>query len=117
MPYKPSFGTIPSGGGPLEAPRPESPFRIAVLADFSGRQNRGETGSSDEIAARRLFRVSRDSLDDVMAELGVELKLPIGEDGETVTLHFAALDDFHPDQIHDRIEQIADLYEADEKSA
>lgn len=117
MPYKPSFGTIQSAGGPIEAPRPESPFRIAVLADFSGRQNRGQTGSSQEIAARRLLRVGRDSLDDVMAKLGVALKLPVGDDGDTVTLCFASLDDFHPDQIHDRVEQIADLYESDEKSA
>jgi type VI secretion system protein ImpC len=117
MPYKPSFGTIQSVGGPTEPPKPESPFRIAVLADFSGRQNRGETGSSKEIAARRLLPVSRDTLDDVMANLGVRLKLPVGEDGDTVTLSFASQDDFHPDQIHDRVEQIADLYESDEKSA
>jgi len=117
MPYKPSFGTIESAGEPIEAPKPESPFRIGFLADFSGRQNRGETGSSAEVAARRLLRVSRDNLDDVMAKLGVRLELPVGDDGNTVALSFASLDDFHPDQIHDRVEQIADLYEADEKSA
>jgi type VI secretion system ImpB/VipA family protein len=117
MPYQPSFGTIESADGPIEAPKPEAPFRIAVLADFSGRQNRGLTGSSEEIAARRLLRVGRDSLDDVMAKLGVELELPVGDDAETVTLSFAALDDFHPDQIHDRVSQIADLDDADEKSA
>jgi type VI secretion system ImpB/VipA family protein len=117
MPYKLSFGTIPDAGEPIPAPRAESPFRIAVLADFSGRQNRGAIGSSREIAARHLVRVGRDSLDDVMAKLGVELKLPVGEDGDTVTLRFASLDDFHPDQIHDRVERIADLYESDEKSA
>src|SRR5262249_6375186 len=117
MPYKASFGSIPSAEGPIEAPRPESPFRIAVLADFSARQSRGETGSSEEIAARRLLRVSRDSLDEVMAKMGIELTAPVGDDGVMVTLSFAALDDFHPDQIHDRVERIADAYESDEKSA
>ena len=69
MPDQPTFGTIDSAAEPIEAPKPESPFRIAVLADFSGRRNRGETGSSEEIGARRLYRVSRDSLDEVMAKL------------------------------------------------
>jgi type VI secretion system ImpB/VipA family protein len=117
MPYKPSFGTIQSAGEPIPAPKADSPFRICVLADFSGRQNRGETGSSAEVAARKLLRVSRDTLDDVMAKLGVQLDLPVGDDGGTVSLSFAALDDFHPDQVHDRVEQIADAYESDEKSA
>jgi hypothetical protein len=115
MPYQPSFGTMPSADAPLEAPKPESPFRIALLADFSGRQNRGVTGSSEEIAARRLLRVSRDSLDDVMAKLEVQLELPVGDD--TITLSFASLDDFHPDQVYDRAAPIADASDSDEKSA
>jgi type VI secretion system protein ImpC len=117
MPYKPSFGTIQSAGEPIPAPKAESPFRIAVLADFSGRQNRGETGSSEDVAGRRLLRVSRDTLDDVMAKLDVQLQLPVGDDGDTVSLPFASLDDFHPDQVHDRVERIADAYEEDEKTA
>jgi hypothetical protein len=117
MPYKPSFGTMPTSGAPVAAPRPESPFRIGVLADFSGRENRGAIGSSAELAARSLHPVSRDSLDDVMAKLGVQLTLPIGDGGDTVTLSFAALDEFHPDQLHDRVEQIADAYDSDEKSS
>jgi len=117
MPYQPSFGTIQGAAEPVPPPKQESPFRIAVLADFSGRQNRGLTDSSQEIAARRLLRVTRDTLDDVMAKLDVQLELPVGDDGDTATLPFAALDDFHPDQVHDRVEQIADAYESDEKSA
>ena len=114
MPYTANFGTIPPTDEPIEAPGPETLFRIAVLADFSGRQNRGITRPSKEIAALRMVRVSRDTLDEVMAKLGVALKLPFG--GDTVKLSFASLDDFHPDQIHDRADQIADLYESEEKS-
>jgi type VI secretion system ImpB/VipA family protein len=116
MPYKPSFGTIQGAGEPIATPRPESPFRIAVLGDFSGRQNRSEIGSPADIAARRLVRVTRDTLDDVMAKMGVALEVPVGDGGEMVSLHFASLDDFHPDQVHDRVDQIADAYESDEKS-
>jgi type VI secretion system protein ImpC len=114
MPYQPSFGTIPSPAGPAEAPNPAAPFRIAVLADFSGRQNCGETGTSEEIASRKLLRVGRDTLDETMAKLGPRLDLPVGD--STAALSFASLDDFHPDQLHDRVEPVADAYDSDEKS-
>src|SRR5262245_60088768 len=102
MPYKPSFGTIQGAGESIAAPRPKSPFRIAVLGDFSGRANRSEIGSPADIAARRLLRITRDTLDDVMAKIDVALEVPVGDSGETVSLRFASLDDFHPDQVHDR---------------
>jgi type VI secretion system protein ImpC len=117
MPFKPSFGSIEASGEPIGAPTSESPFRIGVLADFGGRQNRGVTDTSEEIAARRLLMVSRDTLDDVMAKLDVQLELPVGEDGNTVNISFVSLDDFHPDQLHDKIDQIADTSDEDEKSA
>jgi type VI secretion system protein ImpC len=112
-----SFGTVPEATAAAAAPTSDAPFRIGVLADFTGRQVRGVTGDSDDIAARRLWRVSRDNLDEVMAKLGVELPLPVGDDGATTELTFASLDDFHPDQLHDRVEQVADAYDSDEKSA
>jgi type VI secretion system protein ImpC len=111
-----SFGTLSSTGEPLPAPTAESPFRIGMLADFSGRKNRGIKGSSEDIAARKLVRVSRDTLDEVMAKIGVQLELPVGEGG-TASLSFASLDDFHPDQVHERVEQIADAFDSEEKSA
>ncbi len=116
MPYSPSFGTIQNTGEPIEAPKPESPFRIGMLADFGGRQNRGEIGTSEEIAGRRLLRIARDTLDDVMAKMGVQLDIPVGDAGKTASLSFASLDDFHPDQVHDRVDDIADAFDADEKS-
>jgi hypothetical protein len=115
MSYQASFGTIESTGEPIAPPKPASPFRMAVLADFSGRRNRGVTGDSDDIASRRLLRVSRDTLDEVMAKLGVKLQLPVGDKGEA-NLSFTSLDDFHPDQLHDRVEPVADAYDSDEKS-
>jgi hypothetical protein len=116
MPTMPSFGTLAPPDSPLNPPRPESPLRIAVLADFSGRENRSEIGSFEEIAARRLVRVTRDHFDEVMAKLEVQLILPVGADGEAVMLSFASLDDFHPDSIHERVDQIADAYDDYEKS-
>ncbi len=117
MPYKPSFGSIEASSEPIEAPTSESAFRIGVFADFGGRQNRGVTDATEEIAARRFLNVSRDTLDDVMAKLDVQLELPVGDDDQLVNLTFASLDDFHPDQLHDKIDQIADASDDDEKSA
>ncbi len=112
-----SFGTLQIPGAPIEPAKPDAPFRIVVLADYSGRQSRGVTGLSKDIAARRLIRVTRENLDEWMAKLGVCLHLPIGARGELIALPFASLDDFHPDQIHDRVAQIANAFDADEKSA
>src|SRR5438270_3044021 len=90
---KVSFGTVPQANQPTAAPKPDAPFRIAVLADFSGRQGRGEIGSPDEIAGRRLLRISRDSFDDVMSKLGAQLEVPVGDDSATAALGFGSLDD------------------------
>src|SRR5438094_451281 len=113
MPYQASFGSI-SAAAPLEPPRPDSPLRIGILADFSGRQNRGILGSPEDIATRKFHRVNRENLDEIMAALSVQLQLTV--DGESIALSFVTLDDFLPDAIHDRVELIADAYGADEKS-
>src|SRR5947209_5252689 len=65
---KVSFGTVPQANQPTAAPKPDAPFRIAVLADFSGRQGRGEIGSPYEITGRRLLPISRDSCADGTAQ-------------------------------------------------
>ncbi len=112
-----SFGTIPSTAAPVEPAKPEAPFRIAVLADYSGRQNCGIFGLSKDVAARRLLRVTRETIDEVMAKLNVQLHLPVGAAGDLIALPFASMEDFHPDSIHDRVTQISDAFDADEKSA
>ena len=81
------------------APDPGTPFRILVLGDFSGRGNRGVARAG----ARPSFKpvtIDRDNFDEVMARLGVELRLVLeGEHGARVALKFQELDDFHPDRI------------------
>jgi hypothetical protein len=113
MPDKFSFGTIQSAGEPLEVPTPESPFRIGILGDFSGRKNRGE---SESLADQRPVRVNRENFDEVMANLAVRLVLPVGDIGPAIELSFSSLDDFHPDQLHGRVDYIADADEVDQKS-
>jgi len=80
-------------------PEPDTPFRIALLGDFSARALRGvfEPGS---LGQRRPLRVDRDNFNDVMAALGVEVDLPIaGSGGPRVAIRVRELEDFHPDRI------------------
>lgn len=83
----------------------DKPFRIVILGDFSGCNNRGilETGAG--LAGRRPVAVDRDNIDDVMKKLGVEIHLSLaGEESPPVTLRFSELDDFHPDRIYESVE-------------
>ena len=113
MAYEPSFGTI-ENLEPLEPPTSDTPMRIAVLADFSGRHSRGLVGSADEIASRKLHKVNRENLDDILAGMAVTLRLPV--DGSDVEISFASLDDFGPDALHDRVDAVADAYESSDKT-
>jgi type VI secretion system protein ImpC len=81
----------------VRLPDQDTPFRIALLGDFSGRANRGlaEPGT---IAKRRAVEVDRDNFDEVLAKIAPEIQLPIGG-SEPLRLRFTELDDFHPDRV------------------
>jgi type VI secretion system protein ImpC len=90
---------------------PETPFHILVLGDFSGRANRRVVEDGSGSVGRRI-RIDRDDFDQVMAELGVELRLPVAGDGEApIVLGFKELDDFHPDRIFEHAEVFQALRE------
>jgi len=83
-------------------PDEDTPFRILVLGDFSGRANRSLVDS--RIAVRKPLLVDRDNIDDVLAKLNVEIVLPVpGKDGAPLRLTFADLEDFHPDRLYERL--------------
>lgn len=93
---------------PEARPQPETPFRIALLGDWSGRANRKLLASPAELAEWRPLLIDRDNLDQIMARLGVKLHLPVtGENNLSLTISFRELDDFHPDRIYRRL----DLFE------
>ena len=117
MSNRPSFGEIHldvTAGreqSPVR-PEPETPFRIAILGDFSGRTNRGLSESGDALASRPFRVIDRDNFDSVLAKIAPRLELaPAGEDGFRVSLRFADLDDFHPDRLFERAEIFRKLRE------
>jgi len=85
------------------APDPETPFRIAILGDFSGRANRQII--DDKLADRKPVLVDRDNIDDVMKKLRVEIIVPLlGKESPPARITFTEMDDFHPDRLFERLD-------------
>ena len=82
---------------PLPPPDSDTPFRILLMGDFSGRAGRGICDPS--LRGRRPILVDRDNFDQVMEKLRVELP----------SVRFAGLDDFHPDSLWRRLPVFASL--------
>jgi type VI secretion system protein ImpC len=78
-------------------PTSETPFCIAILGDFSGRDNRGLI-EPRAVGERRPYLVDRDNFDAVLSRLRPELHLPT-EGGNPLVFRFSQLDDFHPDHL------------------
>jgi type VI secretion system protein ImpC len=82
----------------------DTPFCIAVLADFSGRGHRGVRETALALTARRRIMVDVDNINELPGALGCELRVRLGGgDSGLLTMRFGNLGDFHPDQI---IEQV-----------
>jgi type VI secretion system protein ImpC len=81
----------------------ESPFRILVLGDFSGR---GSRGVLEGIKGRRPLLVDFDKFDAVMVKTGPRLGVELPQ-GEKLGMTFSRLDDFHPDRIWEQTEFFA----------
>jgi len=80
-------------------PEPDTPFRILIAGDFSGRKNRGvfEPG-----IRRRALEIDRENFDLVLDGLHPELRLP-------AAVSFRELKDFEPDRLFDRVDFLRSL--------
>ena len=87
-------------GQPVE---PETPFRVLILGDFSGRANRGVLET--RAGSRRPVRIDRDTFDAVFEKLRPELLFPLaGSPSPALAIRFKELDDFHPDRLFERVD-------------
>ena len=83
----------------------DTPFCMAVLADFSGRGNIGLCETGPALAARRRLVVDVDNIEQLPGKLGCRLHVALGgKDGLLFSMGFGELSDFHPDQILQRLE-------------
>jgi type VI secretion system protein ImpC len=87
-------------------PDRDTPFRILVFGDFSGRASRGILTKG----ARRPIAVDRDNFEDLLESLDVKLRLPMAG-GASLDLTFRSLDDFHPDHVFYNLEAFKKLRE------
>lgn len=90
---------------------PDTPLRVLVMADFSGRSRRESPSALLELSSRPLLAANADNLDAVMARLAPKLRLTLngGTGGAALTIGFAQLDDFHPDALYQRLELFQSL--------
>ncbi len=104
--YSVNFGTL---SGKPRASAPNTKFRLALLGDFSGRDNAGKLETGAALASRKPLKVDVDNLDDVLARMKLELSLSLDGDEAVVSVPVASMDDFHPDQIVDAVELFGEL--------
>jgi type VI secretion system protein ImpC len=74
----------------------EPPFRLLVLGDWSG------STPKKDISVRRPLEIDRDNFDDLIARFASEVEIQTVE-GTSLDLTFTSIDDFHPDQIFERL--------------
>ncbi len=105
-----------SGRGRIDAARTPSrtgddtPFRLLVLADLSGRANRGAVETAAALAQRTCLKVDVDTLDDAPGRLGARVSVPVGAGGgSALELTFHTLEDFHPDRIVEQCPALQEL--------
>ncbi|MCS5573846.1 MAG: type VI secretion system contractile sheath small subunit, partial [Pseudomonadales bacterium] len=87
--------------GPVTKQRkPETPFRILVMGDFSGRENR-EICEPDTIAQRPLIPVDIDRFDTVLDTLAPRIQIKgSGPDEPDMEFEFRDIGHFHPDHLY-----------------
>lgn len=90
-------------GDPLPEPTvptadSSTPFRILVLGDFGARESWGKPK-----------RVDRDNLDDVFAEMQIQLDLSLDSASPTVRFEPTEFEHFHPDYLFDELELFSAL--------
>ena len=85
----------------------DSPFCITILGDFSGKLNHSEPQTGQQPKAR-LIEIDRDNFEDVMASFKINLSLNLS-DNENIHVKINELDDFHPDELYDKLESFSEL--------
>jgi type VI secretion system ImpB/VipA family protein len=103
-----NFGMVSESATELKLAKGE-PFRLAVLGDFSAAANQGRLDTGDALARRKPLRVDVDNIDQIIERLNIVLSLPMAEGA--VEFPIGAMDDFHPDQIYEKVDLFSSMAE------
>jgi hypothetical protein len=106
-----SFGRLDDAPA-VPPPAADSPFRIAVLGDFSGR---AKAAPPADLATRRPVRVDPDDPDAALAAVAPTVTLN-GLLGSPFDLTFLSFDDFEPDAIFRAVDGFSDLSDRESRT-
>jgi len=84
-----------------------NPFVIGIIGDFSGRG--GSPGLDERLAQKRFLEVDRDDFDALLRRLSPEARLGLPF---CRRIGFSSWEDFHPDEIANRIPGLSTLLQA-----
>ena len=107
MRFQCNFGSLKAG--PVAANSGAERFRIALIGDFSGRAMAGKLEIGDDLATRKPIRVDVDNLDEVIERFGIRLQFSLDDSDRSVELEIESIDDFHPDELYDKLEIFEEL--------
>lgn len=105
-----NFGDM-GGKNPPEVSA-KRPKRILLIGDFSGRAANASPRSPDEWRSEKVINVDFDNFEDTLSRLSPTLSIEIGDTQKQISLAFESLDDFHPDQLYQKLpvfKQLAQL--------
>ena len=83
-------------------------YDLLILGDFAAREH-VERAPREPLARRKTWRVDRDNVDEVMTAIAPELRIAIEPDAPPVVLQFKSFEDFHPDQLAQRVPLLQQL--------
>ncbi len=102
-----SFGAL-DGAPQTPALQADSPFRIGILGDFSGRANQGRKSTTEKLKNRKARKIDRDNFDKILAKFKPKLTLTLPKQKEPIELSVTGIEDFEPDELVMGIDAFAD---------
>lgn len=104
-----SVETFASNKGHQPVAASNDPLCMAILGDFSGRDNT-MSYEPETINKRRMIAIDRDNIEDVLASFDINLQLWLEEaSDEPINIPIKKMDDFHPDQLYQNVDVFAQL--------
>ncbi len=106
--FEPDFGEV-TCKAPKHNLTLDSPFRLAVIGDFSGRANRMALYDADELSVLKGHNVDVDTAEDLPARFKINIELDLAGDEKVIRFEPHCIEDFHPDEIIDAFEIFDEL--------
>lgn len=98
--------TLETEASPIDE---DAPFRLLFWGDWSGRESRSTISEQKE---SKPIEIDRDNFEEVFRKLNVELSLDFHSgENSNLSVRFDEYDDFHPDNLFQKLPLFADLRE------